>query len=63
MGSLPLKFPNGKGRGSGYIRGVPERSLKIGSLLSDGDVLQERGRRMLLDSRAFGSCLSDNSAS
>jgi hypothetical protein len=45
----PLKLPNGKDRGGGYIRGVPERGLKIGSLLSDGDVLQERGSRMLLD--------------
>lgn len=33
-----------------YVRGVPERGLKIGSFLADGDVLQERGSRMWLDS-------------
>jgi len=49
MGSPPSEFPNGKDRASGYIRGVPERGLRIGSFLSDGDVLQERGSIVLLD--------------
>jgi len=49
MGSPPLKFPNGEDRIGGYIRGVPERSFRIGSFLSDEDVLQGRGSRIWLD--------------
>jgi hypothetical protein len=49
MGSPPLKPSNGKNKESGYIRGVPERDLRVGSFLSDGDVLQERRSRVLFD--------------
>jgi len=49
MGSPPLKLSNAKDKASGYIRGVPERGLSVGSFLSDGDVLQERGSRVLFD--------------
>jgi hypothetical protein len=45
----PSELPNEKDKGTGYIRGLPERGLRIGALLADGDVLQERGSRMLLD--------------
>ena len=35
----PLKLLNRKDRGSGYFRGILQRSLRIGSFLADGDVL------------------------